>query len=175
MKQPKTFYLVRHGLATHSKRGYGIHKLTTGLLPEGRPAIKRLAEALKDVKESVNISSEIIRCRETSTIISEIIGKNFTFDRRLNENYHETIGQIRARVVAFMDDLQKYPQNNVIICTHGVIIAAIKNLLVNGKFVTSQIADHPLTGELMVIDDKRIQVTSFNTTSTSPRWLNPSS
>lgn len=171
MNQSKTFYLVRHGLATHSKRGYGMRKLTTALLPEGRPAIQRLAEALMGVEDSINISSEIIRCRETSAIITEITGKGFIFDKRLNEDYHETIGQIRDRVVSFMNEVNAYPQKNIIVCTHGVIIAAIKNLLLTGTFVTSQLADHPLTGELMIIDDRNIKSISFNTASTSPRWL----
>lgn len=162
MNQSKTLYLVRHGLSTHSKRGYGKRKLTTPLLPEGRPAIYRLAETLKDIRDSFQVSSEIIRCRETSAIITEVTNKKFVFDSRLNEDYHETIGQVRSRVESFLDDIDTHPQSSAIICTHGVIIAAIKNLLLHGKFVTGQETDHPLTGELWMIKGKSLVVKSFN-------------
>ena len=162
MNQPKTFYLVRHGLATFSLHGYGKRKLTAPLLPEGITAIKKLAVELKNVGESANISSEIIRCRETSAIIAEITGKEFSFDKRLNEEYHETIKEIRDRVQSLLDEVVALPQSNIILCTHGAIIAAIKNLLIKNKFVTSQQHDFPQTGELVIINDKTVNTINFN-------------
>ena len=162
MNLSKTFYLVRHGLATHSKYGYGKRKLTAPMLPEGRVAINKLAVELKKVGESVNISSEIIRCRETSAIITEITGKIFTYDKRLNEDYHETIKEIRERVQSFLNMAITFPQQNIIICTHGAIIAAIKNLLIHNTFVTNQLHDFPQTGELVIIKDKTVKTINFN-------------
>ena len=162
MMESKTIYLVRHGLATHSKRGYGKRKLTAPILPEGEAAIRRLAESLISVPDNFNISSEIIRCRQTSAIISEITGKQFTFDARLNEGNRETIMQIRQRALSFIQDVEKVPQKNIIICTHGVIIAAIKNLIITNKFVTRMMTDYPLPGELMIIDGNNVKMTNFN-------------
>ncbi len=162
-QSPKIFYLVRHALATHSKYGYGRKKFTASILSEGMPAIQRLAVSLKDVHNSINVSSEIVRCKETSALISQITSKKFTFDKRLDENKNgETIGEIRKRVRDFLRDIYNLPQTNIIICTHGVIIAAIKNLLVYDKFVTKQLHDFPLTGELMIIEGKTVKTINFN-------------
>ncbi len=158
MNQSKTFYLVRHGLATHSLHGYGKRKMTASILKEGIPAIKKVATALKKVGESTNISSEIIRCRETSAIITEITGKKFTYDKRLNEDNNESIGDIRKRVQDFINDAFKLPQHNIIICTHGIVIAAIKNLLINKKFVTRNILDYPTTGTLVIIEGNETKI-----------------
>lgn len=158
----KTFYLVRHALSTHSKRGYGKRKLTAPILLEGVLAIQKMAEMLKDVPTSANISSEIIRCRETSAIISLITGKKFIFDKRLNEDYQETIGEIRERVQGFLNEISALPQSNIIICTHGVIIAALKNLILKGSFVTKDIHDFPLTGELVIIEKMTVKTINFN-------------
>ncbi len=162
MNQIKTYYLVRHGIATHSTHGYGKRKLTAPILPEAIPMIRRLAESLKAVGESINISSEIIRCRETSAIITEITGKKFTYDKRLNEDYHEMVGDIRDRVKAFLDVVIQAPQKNVIVCTHGIVISAIKNLLTRNKFVTSDYLDYPPTGTLMIIEGKEVRTINFN-------------
>lgn len=162
MNQSKTYFLFRHGLATHSKYGYGKKILSASILPEGVPAVERIAERLKEVSTSANISSEITRCKETSAIITRITGKEFSFDKRLNEKYHESIGQIRERVQDFLQDVSQLPQQNVVICTHGTIIAAIQNLVLQGKFVTRHLSDYPQTGELVIIEGGRARIINFN-------------
>jgi broad specificity phosphatase PhoE len=157
----KTFYLVRHGIATH-KKSYGTRKLTASILPESIPVIKRLAEALIDVPDSANFSSEIIRCRETSAIITEITKKQFIFDARLNEVFYARAKEIRERVRSFLNDMLILPQKNIIVCTHGVVISAIKNLTINDSFGLKDFNDYPLSGELMIIEGKDIKVKSFN-------------
>lgn len=158
----KTFYLFRHGLATHSKYGYGRKILTVSILPEGIPAIKRLAEALKYIPNSIQKSSEFVRCKETGTIITQATGKVFESDERLNEKYHEKIYDVRVRVIDFLDEVIHLPQQNIIVCTHGVIISAIKNLLIHNKFVTKHLHDFPQTGELMIIEEKGVKIINFN-------------
>lgn len=158
----KTLYLFRHGLATHSKRGYGKGIVTARILPEGIPAVKKIGIAIKDVPHSINFSSEFMRCRETNAIVSQISGKVFVYDSRLNEKHKETIGDVRIRVSDFLKDLVHFPEQNIIICTHGVIIAAIKNLLLHKKFVTKDLIDYPLTGELMVIEGNTVRIVNYN-------------
>ena len=162
MIQSKTFYLVRHGIATHSTHGYGKRKLIAPILPEAVPIIKRLATSLKDIKNSCNVSSEIIRCRETSALISNSTGKQFSYDKRLNEEYHETIGEIRTRIQNFLNDMEKRPETNIIICTHGAIIAGIKHLLLEGKFMTKHLVDYPQTGTVLIIEGKSTRIENFN-------------
>ena len=162
MTGSKTFYLVRHGIATHGKRGYGKRKLIAPILPEAIPVIERLAQALVSVPNSANFSSEIIRCRETSAIINRITGKSFIFDSRLNEAAHPTVQEIRERVGRVLNDMMTLPQGNIIICTHGIVIAALKNLITQGKFVTKHQTDYPLSGELMIIENSKVKIISFN-------------
>lgn len=166
----KILYLFRHGLATHSRRGYGKEIVTARILPEGTPPIKKIGEKLKKMQNCRYFSSEVSRCRETSEIISEITGNTFMYDRRLNEKYKETIGEVRTRVSHFLSDVSRYPQQNIIICTHGVILAAIKNLLLNGSFVTKHLTDFPMTGELMIISGKEKKILDFNTEESKPHW-----
>jgi len=162
MIQSKTLYLVRHGIATHSAHGYGKRKLTAPLLPEAEPVIQRLARSLIGVTNSCNVSSEIIRCRQTSAIITKETGKQFIYDSRLNEDYHETVGAIKARVTSFLNDIDKVSEDTIIICTHGIIIAAIKNLVINNSFVTSQRLDYPQPGELLIIKRGAVEEINFN-------------
>ena len=159
---PKIFYLVRHGLATHSLHGYGRRKLTAPILPESIPSIQKIAQYLKTVKNSFQVSSEIIRCRHTSAIISQETGKVFTIDKRLNEEYHETIGEIRARVQNVLKDIEKKPEAHIIICTHGAIIAGIKNILINNAFVTKDMTDYSAPGTIIIIEGKKCQILNFN-------------
>lgn len=166
----KTMYLFRHGLATHSRRGYGRWIVSTHILPEGIPPIKKMGEKLKEIQDCKCFSSEFPRCRETSEIVSGITGNTYIFDSRLNEKYKETIGEVRTRVSHFLSDVSGYPQQNIIICTHGVILAAIKNLLLNGSFVTRHLTDFPMTGELMIISGKEKKILDFNTEESKPHW-----
>lgn len=162
-QSPKIFYLVRHALATHSRHGYGKRRFTAPILLVGIPAIQKLASLLKNVEESVNISSEIIRCRETSAIITQVSGKKFLFDSRLNEGgYTETVKEIEKRVKSFINDIVLLPQRNIIICTHGKIIAAIKHLVLDGAYLAKDTYDYSQTGELMIIKGKAMRTINFN-------------
>lgn len=158
----KTFYIFRHGLATHSKYGYGKKIITARILPEGVPAIQKMGEHLRSVPDSLNLTSEFIRCRETSEIVGVATSKVFSPDSRLNEKHHEDIQSVRARVESLLSDIEKQKKQIILICTHGTIITAIKNLLINGKFVTRMLGDYPQPGELMIIDKGKVNVINFN-------------
>jgi broad specificity phosphatase PhoE len=149
-------------LATHSKYGYGRKILSVSILPEGIPAIKRIADELKNVPNSLQRTSEFVRCKETCSIITQVTGKTFEGDLRLNEKYHEKIYDVRMRVMDFLDEIMHLPQQNIIICTHGAIISAIKNLLLHKKFVTKHLHDFPPTGTLMIIKEGDIEIKNFN-------------
>lgn len=158
----KTYYIFRHGLATHSKYGYGKAIITAHILPEGIPAIKKIGEWLSTVPDSLNVSSEFIRCKETSDIVSAISGKQFARDSRLNEKHNETIPEVRERVKSLLDELESQSKHHIVICTHGTIIAALKNLLLLNTFVTKMHYDYPQPGVLLIIEGNTVKTINFN-------------
>ena len=158
----KTIYLVRHGLSTLSKHGYGKRKLTADLLPQGEPAVERIARYLEDVPESLNISSDLPRCRHTAAIITRITGKLFTFDKRLSEYYHETFTEFKSRIYDVLKDLSAAPEQNLIICTHGSVIAGITYFIMEHKFIYKNLYDYPKEGELLLIQNQKSRKLSFN-------------
>lgn len=150
--QNKTLYLVRHGLSTLSKRGYGRRKLTAGLLPQGAAAIEKIASYLKDTPFSYNVSSDLPRCRQTAGIITNITGKPFVYDKRLTEFYHESFTDFKARIADFLEYISTVPEEYIIICSHAAVIAGITDLTIKGSFTYKKNYDDPLEGELVVLD-----------------------
>lgn len=124
-----TWYLFRHALATENKDGYGDEILTARILPVGIPPTERMAEYIQRLPKSVNWSSELLRCRQTTNIISKITGRTFISDARLNEYDNETFEAFRKRIASWLDDL-----------------------IIEGEYLESQTLDYPKCGELLVID-----------------------
>jgi broad specificity phosphatase PhoE len=160
----KTFFLFRHGLATRSTDGYGDQILTAEILPEAIPPIEALAHYLQELKidPSMNFSSEIMRCRQTVKIVSEITGKKFQFDSRLNEYCNESFEEFVYRVQAFFDELTSSQDETFVICSHGAVIGAVKHLLMNESPTEDDLLDYPLTGELLTYKNARFETHSFN-------------
>lgn len=158
----KTLYLFRHALATKSLFGYGDKILTAEILPEGKPPIERMADFLKTVPSDFNVCSEITRCQQTAGIVTEKTGKQFTLDKRLNEYYKESFGQLRDRVKDFLRDIEATKHKDILICTHGAVVTAIKNLILKNKFTMFQLYDYPKTGVLLIINGKHIEELDFN-------------
>src|SRR5689334_22988353 len=109
----KTYYILRHGLATHNTQGYGKDIVSAHLLPEGREPIEKMAKFLTNVPTDYNVTSAFIRCRETANVISSITGKEFAEDARLNEspideNYNgETFEEFRNRILMFLLEMEQ--------------------------------------------------------------------
>ncbi|MBI2430813.1 MAG: histidine phosphatase family protein [Candidatus Levybacteria bacterium] len=158
----KTFYIFRHGLATKSLFGYGDKIVTAELLAEGKPPIEKMANYLKKIPSQFNVCSEFVRCRQTAAIVTKKTGKKFTFDKRLNEYNEESFNDLRDRVKDFLQYIEKSNYQSVLICTHGAVIAAIKNLVLRNKFTLFQLYDYPKTGVLLVIKDGKIEEIDFN-------------
>lgn len=171
------YYIFRHGETHTTKTGeeYGATIVTAEILPEGIPVIKRLANYLKDIPTDFNVRSEFARVKQTAEIISEITGKKFQKDKRLNDvmlppdsvnpkdyPFIETYNDITKRVNGFLQDLDKKGYKNVLIGTHGGIIAAIKHLLIENKFEGDDLYDFPRPGVLTIIREGKIQEIDFN-------------
>ena len=158
----KKYYIVRHGLATYSKTGYGHEVYSAELKPEGIPPIERLAEYLKDISTDYNVSSAVLRCVQTTEIISSIAGKQFVTDPRLKEFYGEDQFSLIKRVRSFVEEMDQSEYQNILICTHGAVIAGLKHFLTTGFFEFKNSADYSGTGQMMVIQDKDVEILDFN-------------
>lgn len=166
----KTYYILRHALATHSTTGYGDEIVSAHILPEGRKAIERMAKYFTDIPSDANITSELIRCRETAKIITDTTGKSFITDKRLNEysaeeNYsNESFEQFRQRLLLFLLDLeQDETKQTILICTHGATMAGLKHILIEGRFTTDNRFDFPAPGVLLNIkSDGTVEEKDFN-------------
>jgi broad specificity phosphatase PhoE len=158
----KTWYLFRHALSTRSVNGYGDKILTAEILPEEIKPIEKMAKYLNRVEESINYRSDIIRCRQTAEIISKITGKKFIPDNRLNEYYDENFDHVSTRIKQFIGEVDKIKQPNILVCSHGAIIAGIKKILLNEKFYESDLMDYPNCGELLIINGNKISNIDFN-------------
>src|SRR5437762_1931158 len=124
---PKIFYIFRHGetFATKLEKGYGRKVFSAPLLDEGHPAIERIGEYLKNIETDFNTSSNVKRCRQTVEIVSQISGKQFIFDKRLNEFFLETYWHFRRRIKGVLKDIDQKGFSSVCICTHGACIAML--------------------------------------------------
>jgi broad specificity phosphatase PhoE len=159
-----TIYIFRHGMAVHPNLGYGDRVLTAELLPEGIPPIERLGQYLIDVESDYQVCSDVLRCRQTAAIVTEATGKPFLIDPRLKEYHQETFDQLAQRTKAFHDEiLQSTAYQNVMVCTHGSVIAALKHYLIDGYFERRHETDYIQTGQLLIVnDDKSVEVVDFN-------------
>lgn len=157
----KHWYIFRHGLATHSKNGYGDKILTAEVLPEGIPPVQRIGQYLTLMPYDYGARSEFLRCQQTAAIVTEITGRAFTPDTRLNEQYQEPFESVRDRVRAFVDDMNASEHTHIWVCTHGVVIAALKHLITRGDFARSDENDYIQPGEVLLIRDGQTEVVKF--------------
>ena len=173
----KTYYIFRHGqtFATKASSGYGIKIFSAPILPEAVPALESMGKFLKKVPDSSNFSSPVRRCRETVDIIRRVSEKEFLFDERLREYFIfnrtssnplfiETFGTLRNRIQSFIDHTKQVEAENILICTHGALIAGLANLLTNGQFVRTDANEYPSPGVLTIIKGSKLKQIDFNST-----------
>jgi broad specificity phosphatase PhoE len=146
-----TWYIFRHGLATKSKMGYGDRIITAEVLPEGIPPVQRMGTYMKTLPYSVGWRSEFLRCQQTAAIVTEATGNPFTPDPRLNEQVTEPFEVVRDRVRAFVQDGRESGQPHLWVCTHGIVIAALRHLITRGDFSRRDELDYTQPGQLLII------------------------
>ena len=157
----KHWYIFRHGLATHSKNGYGDKILTAEVLPEGIPPVQRIGQYLTLMPYDYGARSEFLRCQQTAAIVTDITGRAFTPDKRLNEQYQETFESVRDRVRLFVDEMNASSHTHIWVCTHGIVIAALKHLITRGSFERNDENDYIQPGEVLLIRDNQPEVVKF--------------
>jgi broad specificity phosphatase PhoE len=162
----KTYYILRHGetFATRSGMGYGFRIFSAPILPQAVGPLKKMGNYLHDVDIDFSISSALIRCRQTAEIITKESGKEFIFDKRLNEYFLETFGHLRKRLQAVLTDIDNNDYKNIMICTHGACIAMLISILTarHEKPVSFSLFQYPPPGVLTIIRDNSVQEINFN-------------
>ncbi|MBU1967153.1 histidine phosphatase family protein [Patescibacteria group bacterium] len=135
----KTFYLVRHAQYSNP-RNILVGRLPVELSEEGKEEANKLALFFVDKNIEKIYSSPVLRCKQTSKIISN---KKFPieYDLRLAETFsayqgyweldwahfykhHSKLGgelatDVQKRVVDFYDEINNKNKGDVIICSHG--------------------------------------------------------
>lgn len=159
-------YIFRHGATYFSKNHipYGDQIETAEILPEGIPAIKRLAEHLKIIPSDKNLTSPFVRCVKTSGIVSETSGKQFEIDKELRDwdPRSETTREMISRILRFTDRLRSGKYKSVCICTHGYPINALIAYFTKGEIKESDLPKFPNTGVLSIIKSGKVKYKDFN-------------
>ncbi len=160
----KTYYIFRHGetFATKLKKWYGYRLYSAPILEEGKPSIIRLASYLKDIPSNYNVSSPFLRCRQTSEIVTQITGKNFTFDKRIREYGIELPIFFKRRVLNFLKEMESSNHQTIIICTHAIVIEMLIQYLTKGNISLKDRLVAPLPGVLTIIKNKQSEEINFN-------------
>jgi broad specificity phosphatase PhoE len=163
------FYIFRHGETFQTKHDvhYGSKIETAEILPEGIPAIKRVANYLKDKtsnKKGEYFSSPYLRCKQTVEIVKKIVNKKFKFEKYLGEYREdkETFGEFASRIDNFLKELKNVKIQNVTICTHGGVMAGLKHFILNGKFEEIDLYDFPKPGVLLEMKNGKMNRIDFN-------------
>ena len=161
----KTYYIFRHALTYALKTGtaYGDAVLTAPILHVGRQPYKKMGRFLKSKRTDFNVSSPLIRCKQTTQIISEITGKEFILDERLTEFHLESRESLERRLTDFLDEMNEKGFEKMAICTHGAVISALIGLLTpeNGKEEYG-LLNYPDPGVLVIIKDGHFEEINFN-------------
>jgi broad specificity phosphatase PhoE len=158
------YYIFRHGETKYSKfhLSYPRDSRLIEILPEGIPAIKKIGEYLKEIESDYNAVSEFDRCQTTIKIVSETSGKNFKKEARLNEFERESFSEFKNRVKSFVDEIGEKNYRNVVICTHGAVVAALKKLLTGKNIRIIDLPFYPKTGTILRIEGNKIEEIDFN-------------
>jgi len=159
-----SYYIFRHGETFSTRDGtpYGERQFEAEILPQGVPAIKRLAEKLKDRHFDYYYTSELLRCLQTSQIVASVLGVEFEKNKLLNEMLEPGFVEFRNRVKTLVAKMEEEEYKAYLLCTHGAVISALKHLLVFGKYEEENLLDYPIPGTLMVINRSGSEILDFN-------------
>lgn len=141
----KTVYFVRHP-QYHNPRKIYPGRLPVSLSKEGRKEALRLQEFFKDKGVEKIYSSAVLRCKQTSEIISDGTIP-IHYDKRLLETHSayqgfwglekntlhswedfyshmndlggESYKDVQNRMISFFNELLSHPEKIVIVCSHG--------------------------------------------------------
>ncbi|CAN5205174.1 hypothetical protein BH11PAT1_BH11PAT1_4770 [soil metagenome] len=160
----KTYYIFRHGLtlAVKRKRWYWHTLYSAQIIDEGKPSLERLAAHLKDIQADYYVCSPFIRCRQTSAIVTNATGKEFSTDKRLGEYVFELPWRFKKRILSFITEMEASEYKTIVICTHSIGVEMLIQYVTNGRLRFFHRLTAPLTGVLTIIKDGKITEKNFN-------------
>lgn len=158
------YYIFRHGetFSTRDKVPYGDKQFEAQLLPEYHEPIKRIGKYLRYTHSDYNFTSELLRCIQTSQIVSQETGKEFIKEPLLNEYTENTFEDFKKRMVALVEKLESRSGASYLICTHGAVISALKHLIIYNDYSLDNLMDFPRPGTLMLINNAGSEILDFN-------------
>lgn len=154
MMSNKTYYFLRHGLATRREDGYGPDILTAKLLPEGIVEAEKSAWFLKDLEPApeVAFASPVLRCQQTAEIVTRVTSWTFITDDRLREFHQETIAELSERAQSWLAEVEQLPTNVILACTHGSVIAALREAILGSPLTEANVYDYPAPAGIVKIN-----------------------
>lgn len=162
-------YIFRHGAtyeALHNIAYTVDSRINADILENQKSAIEKLAFYLKDIPSDVHITSPFKRCLQTVEIVTNITGKEFEKDPLLGEYMEEseTFEEMAARVKTFYRQILTTNHQDLLICTHGAIIAGLKSMFEIGDYPLHRLTDYPISGTLLILDfeEKTSRLIDFN-------------
>jgi len=159
-------YVFRHGVTYFSKNGlnYGEHLKDAKILPEGVPAIEKIAEYLKNIKSDINYTSPYLRCIQTTNIITRITSKKFEVDENLIDFDPQTENRsiVIKRMLTFSKKLESQKPESATVCTHGFPINTLIAYFTKGFVREADLDNFPDPGILITIEDKKAKFNNFN-------------
>jgi broad specificity phosphatase PhoE len=158
------YYIFRHGdtFYTKNRQPYPEDNFSVEILPQGIPALEKIGAYLKNIPVDYSVSSKYLRCQQSNKIVSEISGLKFEKDARLNEFSHEDFDNFVERLESFVNEMEEKRYQTIVICTHGGVIAGLKNILMGSEYEKSEMVDYPIPGVLTIVEDKKIEEIDFN-------------
>ncbi|MFH1749410.1 MAG: class I tRNA ligase family protein [bacterium] len=154
VKKSTKLILMRHGHSEHNDEQIYSDKVTDKykLTPRGQKQIQDTAKKLKNKNIDAIFSSDLLRCKQSSEILSKTLKTKVNFDQRLREikfgklygkkvptagfsrtNYYqdpfpggESIADVQKRVQGLLDELKdKYKGKTIMIVSHENTLHAI--------------------------------------------------
>lgn len=162
----KTIYIFRHGETRVSKYGgFYLNYFSAQLLPEAKKPLERMGKYIQKLPQGKHFMSPMTRCQQTVEIVTNGTQRKFFIDTRLQEYGRELPWTFVKRVKSFLSDVNKLPDEHIYICTHGVVITALVNLLAFNKFGAKELMEsviRPIKPAVFVtIKGTEIQTISF--------------
>jgi broad specificity phosphatase PhoE len=147
-------FVFRHGetFSTRDRVGYG-DRQNEGILSEGKEAVERIAEYLKEQKIERWYSSPFKRCIETMDLVMKTVEEKYVTDERLGEFYKKDWDLFVEGIREFIKEIRESGVKKVGVCTHGAVIAGIKFLWFDKEFFWENVHLYPDPGIVLVMDE----------------------
>lgn len=164
-----TIYFVRHCAYNNPLHIYP-GRLPIELSEKGKKQAQQIHVFLKDKKIAKIYSSAVLRCKQTSEILSnnsipigydvrllEVLSayQGYWIDAEVDSSHYyshqkelggDTFEEIQARIVEFFSDIAKKNEGNIVVCSHADPLYFLF-LHLTGKALESVVRMHPDTWE----------------------------